>query len=206
MAFIYDNLTASVVSGMVILVLFSVQMRATNSSVAQTGRNVALNQARTFATWLEQDLQRMGRNIPEGDKVFTPPSREDMAASATGKTLSTGDDVFAFYYRKIPGSSGKTPVTYDIESETRDVGGDPRTLFQLTRQVGGGDDGQSPPNLGYFDIQFVDGNAGLVDPKKNPDRIQAIRVHFSIVPPFQNDETPLDEVHRMVVVPFTPAL
>jgi hypothetical protein len=206
MAFIYDNLTASVVSGMVILILFSVQMRATNSSVAQTGRNVALNQARTFATWLEQDLQRMGRNIPPGGQVFVPPSRKDTDASATDTTLSTEDAAFTFYYKNSPSSSGKTSVAYDIASETRDVGGTARTLYQLTRQRSGNEDGQSPPTLGYFDLQFVGANANRIDPKKASDQIRAIRVHFSVVPPFQNAETPLHEVHRMVVVPYTPAL
>lgn len=205
MQFIYDNLTASVISGTVLLILFTVQMRATSSSIAQTGRNFALNRAQTFATWLEQDLQRVGRNRSNDEEIFSGLNRvnAEESRSPTGKTLSTeGGSAFTFYF-----GSGKTAVTYDVSARQKTIAGEQRTVYQLTRSP----DGRSPSNLGYIDIQFIDENAKVIDNpetawKNSPSRFQAIRVHFSIIPPFQNEESALKEVHRMVVVPFTPSL
>ena len=204
MQFIYDNLTASVISGTVVLILFTVQMRAMNTSIAQTSRNIALNSAQTFATWLEQDLQRVGRNREEGEKVITELERETLEdRSPTGHRLSS----FSFKY-----GSGGTTITYEVDPEDRTIGGQDRTVYQLTRQEGSDNDGQGPPTLGYFDLQFVDEDSraicpdGGCDPENNRDDIRAIRVHFSVIPPFQNEESTLEEVHRMVVVPYTPSL
>jgi len=199
MQFIYDNLTASVISGTVVLILFTVQMRAMNSSIAQTGRNVALNRVQTFATWLEQDLQRVGRNRADDEDVIKVLDREkvDEGQSPTDTTLST----FSFCFGS--GNCATPDVTYQLDSESRTVGDNERTVYQLTRTP----DGQSPPDLGYFDLQFVDENATVVgNPQVNRSRIRAIRVHFSVITPFQNEESTLEEVHRMVVVPYTPAL
>ena len=199
MQFIYDNLTASVISGTVVLILFAVQMRAMNASIAQTGRNVALNRAQTFATWLEQDLQKVGRNRADDEDVIKALDREEVEEeqSPTDTTLST----FSFCFGS--GNCATPDVTYQVDSESRTVGDNERTVYQLTRTP----DGQSPPNLGYFDLQFVDENASVVEnPEANRSQIRAIRVHFSVIPPFQNEQSTLNEVHRMVVVPFTPSL
>ena len=71
MWFLNDNLIASLVSGTVILILFTIQMRATNMSVSESARNQALSQAETFATWLEEDLEAAGRNRGDSEPVFS---------------------------------------------------------------------------------------------------------------------------------------
>ncbi len=191
MPFLYDNLTATVVGLTVLLILASLQMRMTKSSVTQAGRKAALNQAQTFATWLEDDLGRMGRNRGSGE-VFSIGGRSNQDASPTGKVL----DDFTFHFEDDSGS--ETTIEYSIaERET-----EARTLYDLTRNGG---DGRTS-RLGYFDIRFLDRNAQVVpNPESNEGRIQSVRVQFSVVAPFQNDQTDVREVHRMVVVPYTPA-
>jgi len=191
MAFLYDNLTATVAGLTVILILASLQMRMTKSSVTQTGRRVAVNQVETFATWLEDDLGRMGRNREEGT-VFSIGSRSNQDASPTGKVL----DDFTFHFEDDGGA--ETTVEYVVDE--RDA--DDRTLYDLTRNE---DDGRAT-RLGYFDIRFLDRDAEVIStPESNEGRIQSVRVQFSVVVPFQNDQTDVGEVHRMVVVPYAPA-
>jgi hypothetical protein len=194
--FVYDNLIATVVGATVLLILASIQMRATKTSVAQSARSMALKEAETFATWMEQDLEAMGRNLEDDETVFTVHDRTPDEDSPTGYTLFDDEDEgqsdLTFSYRE-------TTVEYDVVKEEKEIDGKTRTLYQLNRIPDGG----SSSILGYFDIRFINGDAQKTT---NKDKIRAIRVHFSVVSPFQNDETAIHEVHRMVVVPYTPAL
>lgn len=204
MPFVYDNLIASVIGTTVFLILISIQMRATNANVAQTSRKVALKQAQTLATWLEEDLGQMGRNMDS--TPFMPPERTGEEASPMGETFDPDENpAFEFEYEDENGNP--TTVQYSVQESPDspvDVDGGSRTLYELERSGGGG----SSATLGYFDIQFLDRNAQFLDETavtNNPDAIQSIRIHFSVVAPFRNDETTLHEVHRMVVVPYPPA-
>lgn len=202
MPFIYDNLTAAVVGMTVLLILVSIQMRTTKSSVAQSARNMALKQAETLATWMEQDLEAMGRNLEDDETVYSVGDRISNENSPTGTTLPD-DTPLTFHYRKNE-SSSKTTIEYNVATtQTANVNDTTRTLYELNRDSSGVSDGESSSTLGYFDIRFVDEDAQTTT---NEDSIRGIRAHFSVVSPFRNDETTLHEVHRMVVVPYTPAL
>lgn len=202
MAFIYDNLVASLIATTVVLILISVQMRTTNANIAQVGRSGALGGAESFATWIEEDLEAMGQNISESDTVFSDPVRQSEDASPTGAVLKD----LTFHYRRSIGGADTT-VTYDLaEADTQMVGDEERVLYQLNRSKNGSDAGGSPVRLGYFDVRFVGPTAGeITNPTANRSKIEALRAHFSVVSPIQNDETTLREVHRMVAVPYTPA-
>jgi len=208
---LYDNLVATAVAGTVMLMLVSIQMRATSANVAQTGRYAALNQARTVATWVEEDLKAMGRNRDEGDSIFdivAASNRVENAHSPTGTVLRSSSDPagLTLYYES--GAGTDTTLTYElIEADTRTVDGTERTVYRLRRQKNGTVSGGSGAGLGYFDISFLDRNANRVsNPTANRESIRAIRAQFSVLPPVQNDETALSEIHRMVVVPYGPAL
>lgn len=196
MPFVYDNLIATVVGTTVLLILMSIQMRATRTSVAQSGRSMALKQTETLATWLEQDLEAMGRNLDDSETVFTVSERTSNENSPTGSTLIE-EEALTFNYRD---GGGDTTIKYAVvEADEQTVSGETRRLYELIRSPNGG----SSATLGYFDIRFIDENAQTTT---NEDEIRGIRVRFSVVSPFQNYETTLQEVHRMVVVPYTPAL
>jgi hypothetical protein len=203
MAFIYDNLVATLIATTVVLILISVQMRATSANVAQVGRSAALGGGESFATWVEQDLEAMGRHVSVSETVFSSPVRQANGNSPTGEVLED----LTFYYRTDEGSP-KTTITYEVtEVDTQTIGSEKRTLYQLSRSKNGTDAGGSPVTLGYFDVRFLNRTAGVVtNPTANRSKIEALRAHFSVVSPIQNDETKLQEVHRMVVVPYTPAL
>lgn len=201
MPFLYDNLIATVVGMTVLFILASIQMRASTSSVAQSARSMSLKQAETLATWLEQDLEAMGRNLDDDETVFTGDGRVSNENSPTGATLSA-EDPLTFYYREEGDST--TTIEYNVvAADEKTVNGETRRLYELDRLEDGNSDGGSSATLGYFDVQFIDRNAQQTDTESD---IQGIRAHFSVVAPFQNNETTLHEVHRMVVVPYTPAL
>lgn len=193
MQFLYDNLIATVVGMTVFLILVSIQMRATRTSVAQSARSMALKQAETLATWMEQDLEAMGRNLDDSETVYEVGDRTSNKNSPTESTLASGE-ALKFYYDK------KT-IRYNVEADPQTIDGKPRTLYEFERTKNGASAGGSPTTLGYFDIRFIDENA---EPTTDESKIRGIRVHFSVVSPFQNDETTLQEIHRMVVVPYAP--
>lgn len=206
MQFLYDNLIATVVSMTVLLVLVSIQMRATRTSVSQTARHAAVSEAKTLAEWLEEDVEAMGRNLEDGEVVFedptSSPTKYTNDDSPTGSTLAE----LTYYYRENEGGS-KTTVRYSVtEADTQSVNGEDRTLYELERTTDGSVDGGSPASLGYFDVEFIGRNAGTVtDPVNNQDEIRSVRVLFSVVVPFQGDEGAFQEFHRMIVVPYIPA-
>lgn len=204
MAFLYDNLIATAVSMTVLLLLVTIQLRATRSSTAQTARQAALGHAQTLATWMEEDLESMGRNVdgvPFEDPTASPP-RYATEDSPTGATLAE----LTFFLRTLAGDT--TTVRYSVqETDSATIKGKQRPVYELTRWQDGTEDGGSAGDLGYFDVQFLDRDAARVpDPVNNTGEIRAIRVHFSVVLFAQNREVTIAEVHRMIVIPYAPAL
>lgn len=193
MAFIYDNLIASLISMMVLLILVTIQAEATQGNTARTSRNVAKTQAEDFITWLEEDLAKMGKNMGSGSVAYESP--EDSSAWHTTS--------FTFSYLN---SSGDTVDTkYDLEqSGTRMVEGEETPLFTVRRsqKVGSGSwssSGQSPSSLGYFEIDMLDEDA---DSTGSPSQVEVVKIRFSLVAPFQSESTFLRRVHRSTVVPY----
>jgi len=202
MPFLYDNMVATVIAMTVVLILISIQMRASSSNLARSGRNQALNEAKTMAAWIEEDLESMGKNIKKSETIFPALSRQASDHSPTGAVLQD----LAFQYRATK-SGPDTTVSYRVtDAFTKTVQGEDRTLYQLNRETDGSPTGGSGATLGYFDVHFLGPTAGrITSPNANRDKIEAVRAHFSVISPFQSDETTLHEVHRMVVVPYTPA-
>lgn len=201
MPFLYDNLTATVIGMTIFLILASLQMRTTKSSVTQSARKAALAETESAATWIEEDLKAMGKNLDDSTEAFTNPSRSGDEYSPTGSTLED----LSFRYRE---SLGDTITTVDYEvvsSDTMTVDGETRTLYGLERQKNGIGDGGASATLGYFDVQFVGKDAGeIANPQSNEGQIRGVHVHFSVIAPYRNNETVLHEVHRKVAVPYAP--
>jgi hypothetical protein len=202
MAFLYDNLTAVVVATTVLLILAALQLRASKLSTAASSQDAALTQSEEIATWMEEDLEAMGRHMAPSDTVFGGIVRTNDDGSPTDSVLTS----LSFQYKDSAGGALRT-VEYDVSAvETTTVEGEERTLYELSRTKDGAGAGQTPGMLGYIDIQFLDRTAAVIPkPVANDDNIEALRVHFSVVLPHRNDKTSLTEIHRMVAFPYTPA-
>lgn len=187
MPFIFDNLTATVIATTVVLILASIQMEATQANTARVSRNVVNTQAQQFATWLEEDLSRIGQNMPSS---VTPYA---------GLADSTQWHTTAFSFDYVDPDSGSVTVQYDLK-KTGDktvIDGNEKELLRLERSPDGG----SPARLGYFEIDLLDQYA---DSASSEDAIAFVRARFSVIAPFQNEETFPQRVHRSVVVPYRP--
>jgi hypothetical protein len=207
MPYLFDNITATIVGLTVLLILATIQSRATRLNTAETSRNAALAQSEGMATWMEEDLEAMGRHMdPEGD-IFYDINKVDNSASPTDEVLTS----LTFQYRENKGGSLHT-VQYEVSSgeddllKTEIIGGEERPVYRLTRTKDGSEDGGSSTRLGYFDVEFLNRVASpITNPESNKDKIEAVRVHFSVVLPFRNDQTSFSEVHRKMSFPYIPA-
>jgi len=187
MPFLYDNLTATIVAMTVVLVLASIQMEATQVNAARTSRNVVNTHAQQLATWLEEDLSRIGQNMPGVDVPYEAP------------TDSTDWHTTDFAFTFVDSSGTQVDVQYDLEKtgETAMIDGKEKELLVLERAPDGG----STARLGYFTIDLLDedANAGAA-----AEEIAYVRTQFSVIAPFQNKETFPRRVRRSVVVPYRP--
>lgn len=195
MAFIYDNLIASVISMTVFLILVTIQADATQSNTARTSRNIAKTQADDFITWLEEDLAEMGKNMQGGGVVYDAP--EDSSQWHTTR--------FIFSFKKYVGNDTLIVKTrYELkQTGTRTVEGEDQKIFRVDRSHSTdgswSSSGQSPNSLGYFELEMLDEDA---DSTGSPSRVEFVRVKFSLIAPFQGESTFLRRVHRSTVVPY----
>lgn len=207
MAFIYDNLIATVIAMTVLLILASIQMDATSRSVANSSRNMAITQAETFGTWMEDELSKVGRNLDEGTSSISTLETEQNDQSPAGIVTTE----FVFRYATFEeGSRTVNEVSYRLCDTGTDRTVHTRTglvskdLYQLRREGNcsgaGSSEGASPAALGYFHVQRLKAN---LQPASTPDETQLLRVKYSVIAPFQGEGTVLQEVHRSVVAPFT---
>ena len=178
--------------------LLGIQSRATQSNVAQTARNITKLKAQTFASWLEKDLGRMGANMGQDERI---PFEDPESSEIEGGVRLTEE--FTYYRDEVDSKNSQTRLItrYTVDQ----VEEEPKALYQLTRKtkekgVGSwsdaGVEGKSSPTLGYFQLDMLDEDGDLVaSPTSNFDQVRSIRVRFSVLPPFQNEETILHATH-----------
>jgi hypothetical protein len=198
MEFIYDNMVASIIAATVTLMLITIQLRATQKNVARASRNAVKEEAQTFATWLEKDLEQIGANVDPDEAAFnfkgTNPHHPD---SITRN--------FVFYRDSLTstGDTVRIRTRYRVRKEDLSVvEGDTTNLYQLTRKkkIGSGSwssvKGLSTPTLEYFKIDMLNRNSERVlSPEIYPDSVHSIRVRFSAVAPYRNQSTILPVTH-----------
>lgn len=201
MAFIYDNLIATLISLTVLLILATIQMQATRSNTARTSRYIAKDEAETLSTWIEEDLSDMGKNMSGFNAAFENP-----VDSTDWHTKE-----FTFYYDSLKAGGGTVRIQtrYQLQKTgTRDVQGTTENVFKMTRErkVGGDpwqQDGESSSRLEYFEVNLLDKDATpMGSPTANLDQVEAVRVRFSVIAPFQNDRTVLHRVRRSISMPY----
>ena len=213
MTLIYDNLISTVIAMTVILILASVQLRATKQDVAGTAHYVMKQSTKQLSSWLQEDLGKIGKNM-SGESV--PVDTMVVAVGDSAKWL-TKKFVFERDSIETGGNRVTVKVRYDVQKTgTRTIEGEERDVFQLTRERKVGSNswesaGGSAAALEYFDVDMLDKNAEPVkDPvtklQTDPDTVRSVRIRFSVVPPFQNDQLPVSASRtNTVVAQYLPA-
>lgn len=183
---IFDNLNALIVGGVLFLMLLGVQQRVAEINLEQSVNYIIKRQANDLATWLEDDLLRMGENV---DFASEAPYENPVYDNATGVTTQ-----FVFFRDSIAsdGSTIRLYIRYRLVSVgKRALQGDSIAVYRLLREerVGSGSwqySGSSPALLSYFRIDLLDRDAKpLSDPVAQKDQMQNTRVRFTMVTPFE---------------------
>ena len=214
MPLIFDHLISTAIAMTVILILASVQLRATKQNVAGTSHYVTKQRTKQLSSWLQEDLGKIGKNMSdESVPVDTMVVAND---DSTAKWL-TKELVFERDSIETGGNRVRVKVRYDVQKTgTRTIEGEERDVFQLTRERKVGSDpwesaGGGAATLEYFDVDMLNKNAELVeDPveklQSNPDTVRSVRIRFSVVPPFQNNQLPVSASRtNTVVAQYLPA-
>ena len=214
MTLIYDNLISTVIAMTVILVLASMQLRTTKQQVATTAHYVMKQRTTQLSSWLQEDLGKIGKNV-KGDSV----SVDTLVVPNDDSTATWRTEQFVFERDSIEtgGNRVTVKVRYDIQpTGTRTIGGEERDVFQLTRERKVGSNswesaGGSAATLEYFDVDMLNKDAVRVEnPEQHleavPDTVRSVRVRFSVLPPFQNDQLPVAASRtNTVVAQYLPA-
>ncbi len=201
MTLILDNLSALVVGATVFLMMLSTQLRVTEMSVEQSTSYMMKNQASSLATWVEEDILRLGENI---DKTVEAPYENPVQAN--GRTTE-----FTFFRDSIntnvaPPDTLRIQTRYDLEEiGERVLEGDTLSVYRINRNVkmGGGawqPAGQSPPLVSVFRVDMLDMDAQVVaDPvaalAADPLSVRNTRVRFAMVAPYDLERSTLQQVY-----------
>lgn len=208
MPLIFDNLTASVVAATVVLILSSIQMRATRQRVAQTSQQIVQQRSRVATEWLEEDLERIGQNMTSDQDALEEPEPYYDDPDDDSEEWLTKEFVFRRDSVATGGNIWRIEVRYQVKSQgTMSVEGEETPIYRLVRKwrqkkLDGGswsDWVQSGriESLEYFDVDPLDRNAQVVS---TLSQVQSVRVRFSVVAPFQSEEMTFPASRTNVVV------
>lgn len=196
MIFVLDNINALIIGSAIILVVMAMQMRMTDISVEQSANYMMKRQAMDLATWMENDLLQMGRNLPNGTISYVNPS-------------DSSDVTVRFeFYRDSVQTSGGSLDTFRVATryELSKLGShyserDTVDSYRLDRYVseGGGPwqkSGGSSGLLSYFKIEMLDRDAKpITNPVASPELVRNTRVSFHMVTPFERQRSTLRRVY-----------
>ncbi len=195
---IYDNITATMIAGTIILLLMAMQLRVTRLSIEQTATYMTKKYSLAFADWLQKDLLKIGRHLNPDDPDCDDDS-DDWGCQVLGD-LEWEDgrtERFVFYRDSLrDGKVYHMKVKYELKEVDPGAGED---LFRAVRSVklwrdgtpepvGWVRTGSSPGLLRHFEIRMLDENGEVVsDPADNMDDVEQTSVKFSLKPPFDTE-------------------
>ncbi len=202
MILLLDHLSAVVIGSAIILILISMQMRSTEMGVEQSSGYMMKNQATDLATWMEEDLLQIGRNI----------DKEERVAFENPLTNSSGNTSEFVFYRDTIRYYLTTPDTLHIGTrytltpvDTRILNEDTLVVHRIDRfaNVNGGawnKTGSSVPYLSSFNVDMLDSDAQpIVDPvaaaTADPLAVRNTRIRFSMVTPYETSRTTVRQVY-----------
>ncbi len=171
MHLIFDKLTATIVGGIVVLMLFTIQSRIQSNTVESTIMYGAKKQTLNFAEILERDLSNAGYLTVPGDEGIL---------SHTNAVVGTRVQTMMLEFWGSDEAGARTRIRYRLEpSFTAHIDGTETQLYRLTREENKAGvwtpNGASMSTLSSFRVDLLDsGNNGVVN------RIDArkLRVRF----------------------------
>ncbi len=204
-----DHLTATIVGGVLGVVLFTTMMRVqTLNHEANTAYSMR-RLSSDMATWMEDDVLSIGQDMALTALPFDAP------VDSAGLTQT-----FTFYRDSLDVSSGVL-VTRRITTQyrlkyagTRGSGADAYNIYRVDRYVKMGSgawtfDGSAPPYLRHFKIEMLDKDAKpIADPvatfAANPNLIRNTGIRFTLATPHVQKGLALQSVHfaSTLMIPY----
>ena len=166
-----DRIVAVIISAMLVLMGFSVQQRAQQTSLGSTMLYVGKKQTLELADMLERDLANVGFNLTPGQTAITTYSQHPDGMLDSLVFWGVGRD-------SVGAAAQQVEVLYHlVPADTARFGQEVVPLFELQRfeRVGGGAwglDGGSPPTISRFYIELLGETNNSVD----PDQARRVRV------------------------------
>ena len=200
MIFQFDNITATLVAGVILLMLIGMQTRAREANIEQTALLTAKGQALELGDWLQQELGNAGSGVPINEAFI-----EDYVIEAATENTKR----FSFRRKLQEADPTPTLITYElIDGEKAVVDGDTLQLYQLQRCEGtttclsGSSSlkGQSPPTLTYFRIDLLDENGGAWT--AGTSNAFYLRVRFAVTSSMSTRGNHMREAHWGTVLPL----
>ena len=193
MFFLYDNLVAAILGSAILLILLSINLRMLEMGREEVANYAAKRYGTDLAEWMEEDLLTLGRNRrSNGSELFESPV--DSAGMTKSFTFYRND-----YISETSTDSVEVAIRYRLKYEGKgQVGDEEINLYRVVRDSsaeGGGAGtfvytGSAVPLVSYFKVDMLDRFVRPIsDPASNPDDVRNTRVRFSIVTPFQSEET-----------------
>ena len=198
MIVLFDNLTATLIGGVILLILVAMQVRLNTANVEQTALTIAKGQALDFGDWIQEDLGNAGSGVAVNQEFI-----ENVEVDP-----ETGNTTRVSFYRKVnPSDASPTMITYElIDGQTVTVDGEEVQLYQLQRCEGASTcpvasaslNGQSAPALSYFNIDFLDDSGWMA----GTTGAQYIRIRFAMASVLSDNNIHLREAQWGTVLPL----
>ncbi len=191
MSFILDNLTATIIGTVALLIILTMQHQVRESSTERTAVYMAKNQSLELGNWMQRDLSNFGAGINPGQPVFD--GTEKNAAGLT-KTFS---------FRRRADSTAASPViqiSYELaQKDSVKLNGNYVKLYQVIRKVDGVKTGSSPALLTDFVIELLDATGATT---YAASAAAYLRVRFAMALPFARDRFFIRQTHWATTLPL----
>ncbi len=194
MWFIFDNIRAQLMAGVVIFMLLTAMTRVREASVEQLSIYSAKSHALDLADWLENDISTLGSNFDSTMVRFLLPTKLD------GNTIE-----FTFLRDTIGVAPNFDPVRIEtryqlIDTDMVELEDSMVQMHQIVRSIriqqGAGwtpwqEDGRSSSRMSYFMVSLLDAVGQDVG---NETETVFLKMDFSLIPPFRQGKQYLNQL------------
>lgn len=200
MLFFQDNIAATMIAGVILLMVVVMQSEMQQASVDQTVVSMTKNQAIDFGAWIRNDLINVGAGVDVDDTFIE-------SYSVDPETDNTS--VFSFQRKINDADATPTRVTYQlVKADTVEVDGEKVTLYQVQRCQGAATcpkgslnvTGMSPGTVSYFRIELLDEDGAAWT--SGTSNAHYLRVRFAMASPLTQKNQYLHEAHWGTVLPI----
>ena len=173
MPFTLDNLAAVLISGVLVLILVTMQFRAQQANQDRAVLYSAKKQTLSFADVLVRDLSNLGVEMPRNRRI----SRHSVNGDGLTDTLR---------FSRVNTAGDTLNIEYRLVVADTIVHQDTTVLYQVERYENGVFSGGSTPTMRSFTIELLDegGAAVTVDLRQT----RQVRIGFVNVMPFGNPD------------------